>query len=211
MSVSIPQHPIPGSSEGQQVALCRPTPNTTRIMHNGSSCGAREAMRGSSARTAVSPRWSRSWMPLILTQNEATESGHAYADVLGQSYEYPPRYRNQIQTGEQFVYYRGSAYERRRPATAGLPRCRLIGAITPAAATGRLTCEIEDFLPFPEPLPFKDGNAYREPGPPRTRRGRPACTSELACGWSITPRSRRSKLRAGVTRSRRLPQHRPVS
>ena len=102
-------------------------------------------------------------MPLILTQNEATESGHAYADVLGQSYEYPPRYRNQIRTGEQFAYYRG-----RRTSGGGLqPQVYLgtgvIGEITESAETGRLTCEIEDFLPFPEPLPFKDGDAYREP------------------------------------------------
>ena len=43
-------------------------------------------------------------MPLVLTQNEATESGHAYADVLGESYEYPTRYRNRIREGERFVY-----------------------------------------------------------------------------------------------------------
>ena len=53
-------------------------------------------------------------MPLVLTQNEATESGHTYADVLGIVYEYPRRYASLVQTGEQFVYYRG-----RRRATGG--------------------------------------------------------------------------------------------
>jgi hypothetical protein len=46
-----------------------------------------------------------SLLPLVLTQNEATESGHQYADELGVAYEYPTRYRNAIRTGEPFVYY----------------------------------------------------------------------------------------------------------
>lgn len=101
-------------------------------------------------------------VPLVLTQNEATESGHEYADVLGQSYEYPRRYRNQVIQGERFVYYRG-----RRTATgATQPQVYLgtgvIGPITDSSATGRLTCEIADYRPFPVPLSFKNGDEYRE-------------------------------------------------
>ena len=56
-------------------------------------------------------------MPLVLTQNELTESGHDYADRLGVEYEYPTRYRNLVRTGERFVYYRG-----RKRAAGGTPR-----------------------------------------------------------------------------------------
>jgi hypothetical protein len=99
-----------------------------------------------------------------LTQNEATESGHQYADVLGQSYEYPRRYRNQIRTGEQLVYYRG-----RRTTAGGMqPQVYLgtgvIGEISQEGAEGLLTCKIEDYRPFPAPLSFKDGDEYREVG-----------------------------------------------
>lgn len=101
-------------------------------------------------------------MPLVLTQNDATVEGHDYADVLGQSYEYPRIYRNAIVTGERFVYYRG-----RRTATgAARPQVYLgtgvVGRIDDGA-NGLLTCAVEDFRPFPTPLPFKDGDAYREP------------------------------------------------
>ena len=60
-------------------------------------------------------------MPLILTQNESTESGHHYADELGVEYEYPARYRNRIRTGEPFVYYPG----RRRVEGASQPQAYL--------------------------------------------------------------------------------------
>ena len=102
-------------------------------------------------------------MPLVLTQNESTESGHRYADELGVEYEYPTLYRNRIRTGEPFVYYRG-----RRRAEGGLqPQVYLgtgvVGAIRPSETEGRLVCSIKDFDPFTSPLPFKLDGDYLEP------------------------------------------------
>jgi hypothetical protein len=102
-------------------------------------------------------------MPLVLTQNESTESGHSYADELGVEYEYPTRYRNRIRTGEPFVYYRG----RRRADGSLQPQVYLgvgvIGAITPSTNASRLVCAIEDFLGFNTPLGFKADGYYLEP------------------------------------------------
>src|SRR4051794_10323953 len=102
-------------------------------------------------------------MPLVLAQNEATESGHQYADELGVAYEYPTRYQNVIQTGEPFVYYRG-----RRRADGGVqPQVYLgvgvVGQIGPSNAPGRLICSIENYTPFHTPVPFRDSDGYLEP------------------------------------------------
>jgi hypothetical protein len=112
-------------------------------------------------------------VPLVLTQNESTESGHRYADELGVEYEYPTLYRNRIRPGEPFVYYRG-----RRRAEGGLqPQVYLgtgvVGAIRPSETEGRLLCSIEDFDPFTSPLPFKLDGGYLEPlgGVPPDRAG----------------------------------------
>lgn len=100
-------------------------------------------------------------MPLVLTQNEATESGHSYADVLGVSYEYPRRYRNVIRPGEPFVYYRG----RRTAAGGQQPQAYLgtgvVGEVV-EAGNGLLVCQVENYEPFVEPLPFKGGDGYLE-------------------------------------------------
>ncbi len=101
-------------------------------------------------------------MPLILTQNEVTVSGHVYADELGLSYEYPKRYRSRIVDGERFIYYRG-----RRSASGGTrPQAYLghgrVGEVG-AAPDGRLRCAIEAFVPFPSPLFFKTADGYLEP------------------------------------------------
>lgn len=103
-------------------------------------------------------------MPLVLTQNEVTESGHDYGDVLGVSYEYPQRYRNLISAGERFVYYRG----RRTTIGPTQPQVYLgtgiIGPISPSSTEGLLTCLIEEYRPFRQPVPFKLGDDYLEAG-----------------------------------------------
>jgi hypothetical protein len=102
-------------------------------------------------------------VPLVLTQNESTESGHSYADELGVEYEYPTRYRNRIRTGEPFTYYRG----RRRADGSLQPQAYLgagvIGEIRPSSTPRRLICAIEDFVAFNTPLPFKADGDYLEP------------------------------------------------
>jgi hypothetical protein len=95
-------------------------------------------------------------MPLVLTQNEATQSGHSYADELGVEYEYPTMYGNLIRPGEPFVYYRG----RQRAGGGRQPQVYLgvgvIGEIRPSPhAEGRLVCGVEDVEFFKTPVPFK--------------------------------------------------------
>ena len=46
-------------------------------------------------------------MPLVFTQNEVNLTNIDYADVVGEVYEFPTKYRNIVEPGEQFVYYRG--------------------------------------------------------------------------------------------------------
>lgn len=101
-------------------------------------------------------------MPVVLTQNEVTESGHDYGDVLGVSYEYPRRYRDLIRTGERFVYYRG----RRTKQGPNRPQMYLgsgvIGAINPSRTSGLLVCQIENYRPFVPPVFFKADDGYLE-------------------------------------------------
>ncbi len=101
-------------------------------------------------------------MPLVLTQNEATASGHSYADVLGVSYEYPRLYQNLIRPGERFVYYRG----RRRAVGGTQPQVYLgvgvVGHVHGSPTDGLLRCVVTDYEPFETPLPFKSGDAYYE-------------------------------------------------
>ncbi len=105
-------------------------------------------------------------MPLVLTINESTASGHKYNDKLGVSYEYPNIYRNTIQTGEYFVYYRGSRGkndERIIPAYLGIG---VIGQISSSPLVSDcLVCDIVGYQPFTIALPFKDSeDCPFEPG-----------------------------------------------
>jgi hypothetical protein len=101
-------------------------------------------------------------MPLVFTQNEATASGHSYADELGIAYEYPTRYRTWVHPGEPFVYYRG----RRRTTGSLKPQVYLgvgvVGEVTTSPVPGRLICAVEDFEEFTPPVPFKIDGTYLE-------------------------------------------------
>ena len=105
-------------------------------------------------------------MPLRLTANDRTLSGHEYDDVLGVRYEFPSRYRGIVREGERFVYYRG---RRRADGTTG-PQVYLgAGIVGPVRASTMnsdyLVCSIEDWQPFDEPLYFKDSeDRWYEPG-----------------------------------------------
>jgi Domain of unknown function (DUF3883) len=88
-------------------------------------------------------------MPLILSTNEATESGPAYADVTGVSYEFPKRYQKLIRAGERFIYYHG----RRKAGGGTQPQMYfgtgIIGEVTPSpGGKGLLACRILDYRPF---------------------------------------------------------------
>jgi hypothetical protein len=97
---------------------------------------------------------------LVFASNRTTSSGHKYADIEGVQYEYPTRYRTQIQTGRRFVYYR-SGEGPDDPFYFGVG---IVGEIRPSPEAGRLICDILDYRPFENPLPFKDGiGGYLEP------------------------------------------------
>lgn len=109
-------------------------------------------------------------MPLVLAENEATESGITYEDHTGVSYQYPRMYRKVIQPGERFVYYRG----RKRPDGRRLPQVYfgtgVVGIVSGDAANGALLrCQILDYRPFAKPVPFRHGATYLETG--GSRRG----------------------------------------
>lgn len=100
-------------------------------------------------------------MPLVLTQNEVNLSDLEYADVLGETYEYPARYRTLILPGEQFVYYRG---RRRADGSTTTPAYLGTGVISRVSQIGdRYRCTITNYQPFDAPVGFKDGQTYREP------------------------------------------------
>src|ERR1700679_563590 len=98
-------------------------------------------------------------MPLVLSENEVTESGITYADKTGISYEFPKMYLRIIQPGQSFVYYRG-----RRKKSGRQPQIYfgsgIIGEVTRAnSVSHRLNCEILNFRPFKTHVPFKIGHS----------------------------------------------------
>ena len=100
-------------------------------------------------------------MPLVFTQNDVSLADIDYADELGKVYEYPSRYCKLIQPGELFVYYRSRRRADGSSQTPAYIGCGAVGEITDLGE--RFKCTVLDYRPFPEPLPFKLDNAYREP------------------------------------------------
>jgi hypothetical protein len=101
-------------------------------------------------------------MPLVFAQNEASLSDLSYADVFGESYEYPARYTSLILPGESFVYYRGGRRTHGPRVTPVYLGAGTVGDVTEVG--GRWRCSIRDFKQFGSPVPFKDANGrYREP------------------------------------------------
>ncbi|GAG30030.1 unnamed protein product, partial [marine sediment metagenome] len=95
-------------------------------------------------------------MSLVLTENEATESGIAYDDRTGVSYQFPAQYRNMIQPGERFVYYRG----RKKRGGGRMPQVYFgVGVVGHVRSDdrhpGRYTCDVLDYQPFAVPVPFR--------------------------------------------------------
>lgn len=102
-------------------------------------------------------------VPIVLSQNEVTESGHEYADVYGREYEYPKRYSRLVIPGTRFVYYRGrrsTGGQSRPPVYLGVGR---IGQVRDGPRD-LLVCDIVDYREFPAPVVFKQNGVYLEPG-----------------------------------------------
>ena len=95
-------------------------------------------------------------MPVVLTSNDANVSGrYQWKDVTGVHYHYPNMYRNLIQTGTPFIYYRGVRRAQGPRQSAEYFGCGIVGQIWPDAETvdaspGRKAwyCSIEEYRPF---------------------------------------------------------------
>ncbi|SDI55459.1 hypothetical protein SAMN05444171_4059 [Bradyrhizobium lablabi] len=102
-------------------------------------------------------------MPLVFSENEATESGISYDDDTGVSYQFPKMYRRIILPGLAFVYYRGRkrAGGRQLQVYFGMG---IVGSVT-GDTPDRLRCEVLNYRPFDSPVPFKQGRSgYLEIG-----------------------------------------------
>jgi hypothetical protein len=98
---------------------------------------------------------------LVFASNPTTSSGHQYADIVGVQYEYPRTYRNQIQPGRRFAYYR-SREGAVQPYYWGTG---IVGDVRPSEHPDRLICAVLDYQEFEQPVPFRDPSGdYLEPG-----------------------------------------------
>lgn len=107
----------------------------------------------------------RAFSPLVLVENERTAEGRFdhWQDATGERYHFPNRYKNRMVPGRRFVYYRG---ERRADGKRGIPEYFGHGVLgetylDPETDTSnskthwRWYCEINEYVPFTEPVPFK--------------------------------------------------------
>lgn len=105
---------------------------------------------------------------IVLVQNEATIGGEYdhWQDVTGEQYEYPNAYKNLVRPGRRFVYYRGVRRANGRRGQAEYFGCGIIGECWRHAGHGRDTtwrCTIEEYRPFPQPVPAIHEGRYVEP------------------------------------------------
>ena len=111
--------------------------------------------------------------PLVLVENEETYDGDYdfWEDETGVRYQYPNQYRNKVQTGRPFVYYRGV---RRGGGKRASPEYFGIGTVgevwrDPKIPEGapkrqwRWYCAIEEYQSFVKPVPAKQDEKTIEP------------------------------------------------
>ena len=99
-------------------------------------------------------------MPLILATTDSPKSGPGYRDRTGERYEYPLQYQGLVSEGERFLYY--------RPGSRIYFGSGIVGRIGSSPSDpSRLMCEIENFVPFANPVPLRDQtNEYYEAAGP---------------------------------------------
>ena len=102
--------------------------------------------------------------PLVLAAQEETSGGEFdhWKDIIGTQYHFPNKYRNLVQPGRPFVYYRGV---RRTGGRRGAPEyfgCGRIGDVwrdpddgAASASDRRWYCSIEAYRPFDTPVAWK--------------------------------------------------------
>jgi Holliday junction resolvase-like predicted endonuclease len=108
-------------------------------------------------------------LPIVLTSNEKILSGHSWKDLEGEQYHFPNQYRNLITPNTRFVYYRGVHRVSGGPGQMEYFGVGSIGEVwldPDTADEDRVRqnwyCSIENYIPFPEPVPAKIGEATIE-------------------------------------------------
>lgn len=109
---------------------------------------------------------------LVLVENEVTAGGRYdhWQDVTGERYQFPNQYRGKVITGRPFIYYRGVRRADGSRGNAEYFGCGIVGPVyldpanepTSPKARWKWICEIEDYRPFPMPVPSKEGSRYLE-------------------------------------------------
>jgi hypothetical protein len=88
-------------------------------------------------------------MFIIMSQKIDYESN--YDDIPFKIYHYPKRYRNQIKTGNPFIYYQGDRYKRQNRYYFG---CGIVGEITISENGEDYYAEILNGVSFPKKVPI---------------------------------------------------------
>jgi 5-methylcytosine-specific restriction endonuclease McrA len=88
-------------------------------------------------------------MKIILSQRIDIESD--YEDVPFSTYHFPKKYRNQIHTGDRFIYYQGDRFKKEHRYYFG---CGVIGAVEPDATGENFYAEILESRRFSKNVPI---------------------------------------------------------
>ena len=88
-------------------------------------------------------------MKIILSQRIDIESD--YEDVPFSMYHFPKKYRNQIHTGDRFIYYQGDRFKKEHRYYFG---CGVIGAVEPDATGENFYAEILESRRFSKNVPI---------------------------------------------------------
>ena len=88
-------------------------------------------------------------MKIILSQRIDIESD--YEDVPFLTYHFPKKYRNQIHTGDRFIYYQGDRFKKEHRYYFG---CGVIGAVEPDATGENFYAEILESRRFSKNVPI---------------------------------------------------------
>lgn len=104
-------------------------------------------------------------MTIVIAENDVSQ----WHDATGVVYHYPSRYRNLLRPGTKLLYYKGKALSgfnnsvrlTKEPHYFGMA---IAGNSYPdnESTKGDFFLEITDFIPFEQPILFKEGEAYLE-------------------------------------------------
>ncbi|HET9283720.1 MAG TPA: DUF3883 domain-containing protein [Candidatus Angelobacter sp.] len=108
--------------------------------------------------------------PIILVQNEVrvNKNFDFWVGITGESYQFPNQMNRLIREGRRFIYYKGT---RRKSGKRGLAHyfgTGVIGAVEQISIPGYnpkhppRRCDIEEYVPFPTPVPAIINGEYLE-------------------------------------------------